>query len=201
VPNAAAALQAAAAQSCQIAGVLHVSSEPEARPTASLGRLDRAVAFLNAIGSTWVLILVLLICMDSFGRSLFNRPFDGVNEIVAVSMAFIVFCQLADTVRLNKLTRSDTYLPRLEASRRLGARMVVCAFDVLGMVIMIAIIVGTVPLLIESIERGYYVGEYGIFTFPDWPIKAMVVLGSAMTTLCFAARVLAHWRSSDPNDV
>ena len=163
---------------------------------ARLSPLDRFVAFLNAFGSLWVLCIVLMICSDSFGRSFFNSPFDGVNEIVAVSMAFVVFCQLADTIRLDKLTRSDSFLPRMQASRLLLARVVVCSFDVLGMAIMIAIIVGTIPLLIESIERGYFVGESGIFTFPDWPIKAMVVFGSLMATLCFGARALTHWRAS-----
>lgn len=167
-------------------------THPPGKPTL----LDRAVAGLNAIGSLWVLMLVIFICIDSFGRSFFNKPFDGVNEVVAVSMAFIVFCQLADTVRLNKLTRSDTFLPILENSRKVVARLVVVGFDVLGIIVMACIIVGTWPRLIESIERGYYVGEAGIFTFPDWPIKAMVVFGSAATILCLLVRAVAHWRRS-----
>ena len=176
------------------------SAEIQSRPPAPLGWFNRAVALLNAFGSIWVLGIVLLICTDSFGRSFFNRPFDGVNEIVAVSMAFVVFCQLADTIRLDKLTRSDSYLPRLQASRSLLPRLIVCGFDVLGIAIMIAIIVGTVPLLIESIERGYYVGELGIFTFPDWPVKAMVVFGSGVATLCFGVRAVSHWRASSPSE-
>ena len=139
--------------------------------------------------------------MDSFGRSFFNRPFDGVNELVAVSMAFIVFCQLADTVRLGKLTRSDSYLPRMQASSAFGARLVVCSFDILGMAVMIAIIIGTTPLLIESIQRGYYIGEQGIFTFPAWPIRGMVVLGSVATMVAFAIRAVGHWRISQRRSV
>jgi TRAP-type mannitol/chloroaromatic compound transport system permease small subunit len=174
-----------------------VSSEFDA-PTTTPPRtlFDRAVAVLNAFGSLWVLFIVLLICMDSFGRSFFNKPFDGVNEIVAVSMAFVVFCQLADTIRLNKLTRSDTFLPTLQASKALAARLSVVAFDFLGLAMMAAIIVGTFPLLVDSIERGYFVGEIGIFTFPDWPIKGMVVFGSTMAMLCFAVRIVDHWRAS-----
>jgi TRAP-type mannitol/chloroaromatic compound transport system permease small subunit len=177
------------------------SSDFQAHQPAALTWFDRVVAFLNAFGSIWVLCIVVLICTDSFGRSFFNKPFDGVNEIVAVSMAFVVFCQLADTIRLDKLTRSDSFLPRLQASRSPIARGIVCGFEALGMAIMIAIIIGTIPPLIESIERGYYVGESGIFTFPDWPIKAMVVFGSAMATLSFAVRAIAHWRASGRNEV
>jgi TRAP-type mannitol/chloroaromatic compound transport system permease small subunit len=170
-------------------------------PPAKLSWFDRAVLVMNAFGSLWVLLIVILICSDSFGRSFFNRPLDGVNELVAVSMAFIVFCQLPDTVRLSKLTRSDTYLPRLQASSALAARVIVCGFDILGMAVMIAIIIGTTPLLIDSIERGYYIGEQGIFTFPEWPIKGMVVLGSTATMLCFAIRAVGHWRFSNRGPV
>ncbi|MGE0563298.1 MAG: TRAP transporter small permease subunit [Pseudolabrys sp.] len=179
-----------------------MSDQSPLPPPAALSLLDRAVAGLNAIGSLWVMMLVLFICLDSFGRSLFNRPFDGVNEVVAVSMALIVFCQLADTVRLNKLTRSDTFLPVLEASPRLVSRLIVVGFDALGVIVMSCIIAGTTPRLIESIERGYYVGEAGIFTFPDWPVKAMVVLGSLITALCLLVRGIAHWRrtASGPVD-
>jgi TRAP-type mannitol/chloroaromatic compound transport system permease small subunit len=168
---------------------------------AKLSWFDRAVLVMNAFGSLWVLLIVILICSDSFGRSFFNRPLDGVNELVAVSMAFIVFCQLPDTVRLSKLTRSDTYLPRLQASSALLARVMVCGFDILGMGVMIAILIGTTPLLIDSIERGYYIGEQGIFTFPEWPIKGMVVLGSFATMLCFAIRAVSHWRFSNRGPV
>jgi hypothetical protein len=77
----------------------------------------------------------------------------------------------------------------------------VCGFDILGRAVMIAIIIGTTPLLIESIERGYYIGEQGIFTFPEWPIKGMVVLGSIATMLCFAIRAVSHWRLSNSGPV
>jgi hypothetical protein len=74
-------------------------------------------------------------------------------------------------------------------------RAIVPAFDVLGAVVMVAIIVGTTPLLIESIERGYYIGEQGIFTFPEWPLRGMVVVGSLMTLACFLARTVLFWRT------
>jgi TRAP-type mannitol/chloroaromatic compound transport system permease small subunit len=107
-----------------------------------------------------------------------------------------VFCQLADTVRLGKLTRSDTFLSRLQASRTVAARLVCVTLDLLGAAVMVAIIIGTTPLLIESIQRGYYMGEQGVFTLPDWPLRAMVVLGSTACLLCFLVRAGLHWRDS-----
>ena len=171
----------------------NVSAESRFSRSAVVRLLDRSVAFLNAVGSLWVLLLVILICADSFGRSFFNHPIAGVVELVAVSLAVIVFCQLPDTARLGRLTRSETMLVRLQGSNSTGAALAVVGFELLGAVVMIAIIIGTWPLLIESIARGYYIGEYGIFTFPEWPLKGLVVLGSFACLLCFLVRAVAHW--------
>lgn len=170
-----------------------MTAESAGRPAAIVRLLNISVVVLNAIGSLWVLLLVILICVDSFGRSFFNHPLDGVTELVAVTMAVIVFCQLADTVRLGKLTRSDAFLSKLRASNRLSACCIVVAFDVLGVAVMAAIIIGTWPLLTESFVRGYYIGEQGVFTLPEWPIKAIIVLGSVACLLCFIVRALDHW--------
>ena len=89
----------------------------------------------------------------------------------------------------------------MQASNRLLARLASAASIVLGMVVMIAIIIGTVPLLIESISRGYYIGEQGIFTFPEWPIKGMVVLGSAPPCFASLCAPLDHWLRSDRDPV
>lgn len=170
-----------------------MAPETVARPPAIVRLLNISVVVLNAIGSLWVLFLVVLICTDSFGRSFFNSPLEGVPEIVGVTMAVIVFCQLADTVRLGRLTRSDAMLSKLQESNKLIPRLIVVGFDVLGMVVMGAIIVGTWPLLTESYVRDYYVGEQGIFTMPDWPVKALIVLGSVACLLCFFVRAVDHW--------
>jgi TRAP-type mannitol/chloroaromatic compound transport system permease small subunit len=157
--------------------------------------LDRIVIGLNAIGSLWVLVLVLLICADSFGRSFFSHPIEGVVEMVAVSMAVIVFCQLADTVRLGRLTRSDTLLGMFASNRVPGGRGILAAFDMLGALVMAMIVYGMTPLVIEAWQRGYYLGNRGLFTFPEWPLKGIVVLGASVALLCFLVRAVNSWRN------
>jgi hypothetical protein len=124
--------------------------ESPRRRSAVVRTLDASVVFLNAVGSLWVLLLVILICADSFGRTFFNHPLEGVTELVAVSMAVIVFCQLPDTARLGRLTRSETILSRLQSSRAVAARLTVVGFDLLGAAVMAGIVAGTAPLLAES---------------------------------------------------
>jgi TRAP-type mannitol/chloroaromatic compound transport system permease small subunit len=155
--------------------------------------LDRIVIAMNAIGSLWVLLLVVLIDADAFGRTLLNMPIAGMIEIVAVSLAVIVFCQLADTIRLGKLTRSDTYLAQFAAGT-LSGRLLVAGFEVLGAIAMSLIVAGTVPLLIQSYQRGYFIGVRGVFTFPDWPMKAVIVVGAVAALLCFVVRAARIWR-------
>jgi TRAP-type mannitol/chloroaromatic compound transport system permease small subunit len=159
--------------------------------------LDRIVVSLNAIGSLWVMLLVLLICADSFGRSFFAHPIEGVTEMVAVSMAVIVFCQLPDTIRLNRLTRSDTLMPLLTMNNSVAGRVVLAGFEALGALIMAMIVVGMLPQMIEAYERSYYIGNRGIFTFPEWPLKALVVLGATLSMLCFLVRTAQTWRASN----
>jgi TRAP-type mannitol/chloroaromatic compound transport system permease small subunit len=161
-------------------------------PPVRLKGLDTIVMVFNAIGSLWVLVLVLLICADSFGRSFFSYPIEGVVEMVAVSMAVIVFCQLADTVRLGRLTRSDTLLALF--NRMPGGRGVLAAFDLLGALVMAMIVYGMTPLVIEAYARGYYLGNRGLFTFPEWPLKGIVVVGATMALLCFLVRAVNAWR-------
>lgn len=169
-------------------------SESETQPPLTVKSLDLAVVSLNAIGSLWVLLLVLLICADSFGRSFFSHPIEGVVEMVAVSMAVIVFCQLADTVRLGRLTRSDTLLGLLADGKIPGGRAVLVFFDLLGALVMAMIVYGTAPLAVEAYQRGYYIGNRGLFTFPEWPLKAIIVLGAGMSLLCFLVRAVNSWR-------
>jgi hypothetical protein len=114
-------------------------------------------------------------------------------EIVAVSLAVIVFCQLADTIRLGKLTRSDTYIAQWAGGATVG-RGIVVGFELLGVLVMALIVVATVPLLLQSYARGYFFGIPGVFTFPDWPVKATIVVGAVAALLCFLVRAWRLWR-------
>ncbi len=171
-----------------------MSDTDGAKAPERLNLLDRLVVGLNAIGSLWVLLLVLLICTDSFGRSFFRHPIEGAVEMVAVSMAVIVFCQLPDTTRIGRLTRSDTLLMFLATKASWPGRLLLASFDLLGALVMGQIVYSMTPLVLEAYERGYYLGNRGLFTFPEWPLKGMVVLGAAATFLCFLVRAFKAWR-------
>jgi TRAP-type mannitol/chloroaromatic compound transport system permease small subunit len=169
-----------------------VAAEQDTAQSPRPGLLGRVVIVLNAIGSLCVLFLVLMVDIDAFGRTLFNRPIAGMIEMVAVSLAVIVFCQLADTIRLGKLTRSDSFIVLLAKRSRMG-RAIAAGFELLGALVMGLIVVGTVPLAAQSYQRGYFIGIPGVFTFPDWPLKALIVIGAVAAFLCFLQRARQEW--------
>src|SRR5690606_544458 len=86
------------------------------------GRLvDGAVAILNALGTGWIFVIMILINADVFSRYLFNSPFSGVPLIITLSIIAIVFLQLPDALRERRLTRNDAVIGNLLKRRpRLG---------------------------------------------------------------------------------
>jgi len=156
------------------------------------------VSGMNALGTAWICILMVLINADAFGRTLFAAPIDGVIEMVELSLVGIVFLQLADATRRGRLTRSDGFFNLVAMRKPHIGRYMGAAFDLLGAVFMAIIVYGSVPLLMDSIRHDYYVGNEGVFTAPVWPVKTIIVIGCAVTLLQFLVfvwRYLAGGRS------
>ena len=167
-----------------------VEPQSDQRP-AVIQLLDKIIVFSNSIGSVWVFLLVLLVCADAAGRTLsftgYTAPIKGVIELVEVSIIVIVFTQLADTVRVGRLTRSDGFLSLMLRRSPAFGRILSMAIDLLAFVFLLLILIGAVPLLVDSYQRGYFHGDEGVFTLPDWPGKAVIVYGATLTLLRFLA--------------
>lgn len=156
--------------------------------------LSPVLSSLNALGSFWIFVLMILINMDAFGRTLLAAPIDGVNEIVELSLVGIVFLQLGDSTRHGRLTRSDGFLNIVLKRRPNVGRWMSATFDFLGVVFMAIIIWGSYPILIESIERDYFIGNEGVFTAPVWPVNLVIVVGCVVTLLQFVVFIRRHLR-------
>ena len=64
----------------------------------------------NALGTLVVLALVVVLNVDVIARGVYSAPLKGTYELVQFSVVLIVFLQLADVVRVDRLTRSDGFL-------------------------------------------------------------------------------------------
>ena len=159
-----------------------------------IGRVfDCLVVGMNAAGSVWILLLILLVTADALGRSFFLHPIVGTTELVTLSIVGIVFLQLADTVRGGRLTRSDTFLGVLQAARPRAAAALEAVFCLLGAALMALGLRGSVPLLQEALERNHWIGNEGVFTAPVWPVKTLIVVGLAVCLVQFLRLAVAAY--------
>jgi TRAP-type C4-dicarboxylate transport system permease small subunit len=166
-----------------------------ARATNGPARVMTLVAqAANAVGTLVVLGLVVLINSDVVSRNLFNAPFRGTYELVQFLMVMIVFLQLPDVVRINRLTRSDGFIG-LIANRRPGiARFFARLIDSVAAIFMGLIAFAMWPEFVRSWTEGNFFGTPGVFTAPYWPIHLVICFSAALTALIFATKAIAGKR-------
>ncbi len=147
-----------------------------------LHHLNRA---MNALGTLWILGLMVLINLDVFGRNLLNHPVRGVTEMVSISIVGIVFLQLADTLHAGRFTRADILLDRLKRTHPSLADAVQAAFHLVGLALMVVILLASWEPLVDSVRIQEYVGAVGDFQLSVWPIRLITLIGLSATAICF----------------
>ena len=60
-----------------------------------------------------------------------------------------------------------------------------------------AILYASWPLFARAWRRGDFVGAIGDFTAPTWPVKAVILFGTAVLILQFAARIYRRYQPED----
>lgn len=159
-----------------------------------LRALDTCTQAANVVGSVLISLLVLLIGADVLGRNIFGAPISGVPEMVKLSIVAIVFLQAPQALKAGRMTRSDALINKINARfPKVGGSMETL-FDLLAMSVMGAIIYASYPIFIKSWARADFVGAMGDFTAPTWPVKLMVLIGTALLLLQFFARILRRYR-------
>jgi TRAP-type C4-dicarboxylate transport system permease small subunit len=165
----------------------------------ALSQLANGVAIgANAIGTLIVLALVLVVNYDVVARGFFNAPFRGAVEVVQFSMVLIVFLQLPDVVRMDRLTRSDGFLTILSTTRPKLADTLRRAINFVSAVFMALVAYAIWPEFVEMYETKDFFGVPGIFTAPWWPIKLAIYLSAILCTILFFIKVLSPDRKVEP---
>lgn len=162
------------------------------------GPLVRIAGLLSAVGSLWIVALMLLVVADVVGRSFLDQPITGVAEVAGRSVVSIVFLQVAAAILNGRLTRSDLVLRLLG---RLGPRPVAALETLFALAAALAfalIVRGAWPNLGRTWATGEFFGVQGVFTIPLWPFRALMVGGAGLAVvaaLAVAAReALTVWR-------
>ena len=167
-------------------------------PARAVNGMARALSVtaqaLNATGTLVVLALVLLINSDVVSRNVLNAPFRGTYELVQFLMVMIVFLQLPDVIRINRLTRSDGFLAVLADRRPSIARFFARLIDTASGVFMALIAVAIWPELQRSWQIDAFFGTPGIFTAPYWPIHLVILVSSVLSAAIFATKAITGKR-------
>ena len=152
------------------------------------------VSGMNAAGSCWIVVLMLLINVEALGRSAFNSPIIGVIEMIEISIVGIVFMQLADSLRRGVLTRSDGLFNQVMARKPALGHAMGVATGLLGAVFMCLILLGMIPFLIDAWVNDHYIGVEGMFTAPVWPVALIIVIAITVTMFQFLINLVEHAR-------
>jgi len=165
--------------------------------------VERIAIAANALGTLVVLGLVLVVNYDVVARGFFNHTFHGAVELVQFSMVLIVFLQLPDVVRVNRLTRSDGFLAI--AGNRWPALFVWLEklINLISCVFMLLVAIAIWPEFLDMWETKDFFGVPGVFTAPWWPVKLVIFLSAALCCLLFGLKLVlpTPTAKSDPDDL
>jgi C4-dicarboxylate transporter, DctQ subunit len=138
----------------------------------------------NLIAAVCVLILMVLVIADIFGRYLLNAPVPMAYEVGSFLMVFVVFLGLAYTQRMGAHIRVEFFTLRLSAKARVILDIVA---SVLGLVLYAIIVYQSFVWAWASWQVGDYVA--GLVNIPRWPSQFVVPLGAALLCLQFLSDV------------
>lgn len=177
---------------------------PDREPAAEAGRgsaplraFGALVSGMNAAGTCWIVVLMVLINAEAIGRSAFNSPIIGVIEMIEISIIGIVFLQLADSLRRGVMTRSDGLHNQIMARHPALGRTMGAVISILGAAFMALVLAGSIPYFLQSWREDFYIGVEGMFTAPVWPVALIIVFGVTVTMLQFLVDWAGYLRSRD----
>ena len=157
---------------------------------AAFGVLDWITQLFNVAGTVLIVGLMVLIGADVFGRQAFNSPISGVPEMVSLSIVAIVFLQVPQALRSGRFTRSDALLKLIWKKHPKIALAMELVFDAIAIAILGALVYAAWPLFVKDWQRDTFVGAVGDFTAPVWPVKLILIVGTALLIAQFAARLI-----------
>ncbi len=173
------------------------SEHREERTTHRLRGLtfDRITSVMNSIGTIWVFALLILINLDIGGRAIFNHPLRGTPEIVTLSIVACVFMQLAHTLKVGRLTRSELFLNWLGRRSPGAASFLQGVHHLVGAAILLILLDASLPLFEKAWRLDVYVGAQGDFMAPVWPVKLIILIGCGAAAIQFLLTAWSHFKS------
>ena len=156
---------------------------------------DLVVVSANAAASSWIFVLMTLVTADIVLRFVFDSPISGVTEIVEISIVIVLYLQLTHTLKVGRMTRSDALYSAILRRFPAVGNIMGFFFSAAGVGLMIAIIKGGWTKWLQAYHGDFFVGNVGVFTFPEWPQRLVLVIGCALLAIQFALMALDNIRA------
>lgn len=153
-----------------------------------------AANLLNTLATMWIFLLAFVILGDVLGRTFFNQPLQGTKEIVANSIAAIVFLQFPLAIHQGALLRSTFILDLMPSVVK---RLIDVAAYLLGGALFTAMAVGGWEDMLIGWRIGEIEGE-GSFPIPVYPVRTVIVALSGLSAIMFLILIAASFRA-DPD--
>ena len=154
-------------------------------------RFATVLSVLNASGSAWTVVLMVLICVDVVARAGLNHPIKGVSEIVGLSLVACVFLQLPHILASGRLTRVELFIDPLTARHPARGHALQALYYLIGTAVMVLILAASVTRFVDVWKSNDYIGSKAHFTAPVWPVQLMIIVGAAFTIIQF---LLMTWQ-------
>jgi TRAP-type C4-dicarboxylate transport system permease small subunit len=173
-------------------------------------RLHQISSVSNAVGTLMLFGLVAVLNVDVFARGALHSPLKGSVEIVIFALVLIVFLQLPDVIKCDRLTRSDGFITYAKHKYPTFASGLSRLIDFASSLFLGLIAYVVWPEFLETFEscsfftqpefgapltgifledlsnafaRCEYFGTPGIFTAPTWPLHLATVFGAILSSL------------------
>ncbi len=158
--------------------------------------LYRLTSLQSGLGTVGILILIVLINTDVIGRYVFNSPLTGVPEVVSLAIVGIVYLQISHAIRQDRFIRSDMFISRLLLRRPRVAHLLLCFHHLVGAILVGVVFIFVYPKFIEAYHTDEYIGSFGYFTAPIWPVGLVILIGCGTSVVQFAVIAVQDFKKA-----
>ena len=142
---------------------------------------NKLIKFLKYTASFGLLIVGILILFDVVMRSFLNKPVIGVAEIIGNTLVIIAFFQIAYTISIDAMIRSE-YL--IKKSSQNVSRILELLSCILGVLFFGLIAYSSFEPTINAYVRNEFEG-HASFRFPTFPVRLSIFLCSIFAAFTY----------------
>jgi TRAP-type mannitol/chloroaromatic compound transport system permease small subunit len=150
---------------------------------------------MNALGTCVVLFIMGVVLTDVIGRGLFSKPLAGTAEMVAMSIAVVVFLQFPSTLAAGRVIAADGMVEWLGKRSVRAEQWLLAVHHAIGGALFGVAAFYVWPLLRIAKLSGDYYGNPSMFAFPKWPIFAVICFGSTVMAIQYLVMTAGFLRA------